>query len=275
MAGFTTILDEYVAGQTSAGDLSLPRIGYQNLFDEPDAVITASKESVLYPKENAYSGFLYDWWSTGDIGTDYLYLKLSSKKSANYFAVFGHNLGTVGSSVQLQYSDDEVIWVNATGAYSPAGTEGVFRAFDTIQAKYWRIKVNSPSQAPLIAVIMLGEALVFPWNPDVGFSPASLNFDDKYSNVQSQNGVFLGRSIYRSGTSGRISVDLLDPVWIRDVWMPFVQSTRTKPFVFAWDYLNHPTEVVYCWTAKNQKPPKYSQPNYMRIDLHFEALSET
>jgi len=70
-----------------------------------------------------------------------------------------------------------------------------------------------------------------------------------------------------------LSFDLLTPNYVRNSWDVFIQHAELKPFFFAWDYANHPTEVAFCWTDKKITPPVYSMPNFMKVSLRLKATT--
>lgn len=77
-------------------------IGYKNLFDSATTV-TASSSPAGFEKENAYDWKLFDFWKPG-AGTQTLSATFAAPVTANYFAFYGHNLGSERTALRLQYS---------------------------------------------------------------------------------------------------------------------------------------------------------------------------
>ena len=87
-------------------------------------------------------------------------------------------------------------------------------------------------------------------------------------------GAFLGRSLYRKGNQVNIVTDGLDPSWVRSSWEPFMEHAELKPFFFSWDDDNYPAEAAFCWARSGIEPVVYGTPDYMRIALTCDALTE-
>lgn len=249
------------------------KIGYKNLFTTSGATVTASTEESGFEKENAYDGFGYDWWKATVTGDSWIRASFAGAKTANYMAVWGHDLSDHGSSVKPQYSTDGgSTWNDAESAVMPADNSTIFITFDDISGADWRCLVNNPTTIASIAGIQIGEVLEFPYGMPVGFTPPSLVPVFELKTALSESGVFIGGSKKSEGIEGNFNLDNLDPAWVRSEWTPFIAHFQaSKPFVFAWDDVNHTSEVVLAWVTNKIAAPSYSTPLYMRISLNFEG----
>ena len=147
----------------------------------------------------------------------------------------------------------------------------IYYEFSTVSSRYWRFEVAKASAPSSLGIVALGEKLAVPESVQVGFSPANLARTNKYLNSTSDEGHFLGRRLIRNGSEMSLSFDLMTPAFVRNSWDVFIQHAEVKPFFFAWDYANYPTEVAFCWTSGNIPKPVYSQPNFMRVALNAKA----
>jgi hypothetical protein len=257
----------------STADVGPGKIGYKNLFTTSGVTVTASTEESGFEKENAYDWFGYDWWKPTATGDSWIRASFSGTKTANYMAIWGHDLSDHGSSVKPQYSTDSgASWNDADSAVMPSNNNTLFITWDDVGAADWRLLATNPSTIASIAGVQIGEALEFPRGMPEGFAPPSLAPMVKLKTARSESGVFLGGSKLSEGIEGRFNLDVLDPAWVRDTWQPFIDYAQTpKPFVFAWDDVTHSSEVVLAWITKKVPDPSYSSSLYMQISLEFEG----
>jgi hypothetical protein len=249
------------------------KIGYKNLFTELGATVTASTEETDYDKENAYDGFGYDWWKPTVAGDSWLRVSLVAAQTADYMAIWGHDLSLHGSSIKTQYSiDNGSTWVDATYVVTPTNDNTIFINFTTILAADWRVLVTNPTTIAAIAGVQIGEALTFPRAMENGFAPPSLAPMIKLKTSRTESGAFLGGSKLSEGIKGSFNLTNLNPAWVRSVWQPFINYAQTpKTFVFSWDSVNHSNEVILGWVTDKVPDPKYITPLLMSISLNFEG----
>ena len=64
--------------------------------------------------------------------------------------------------------------------------------------------------------------------------PPHLNEDVVVTNNKSESGVFLGRSLVRTGAKQQtINIDSLSHNWIYNTWLPFKKSAELNPFIYS------------------------------------------
>lgn len=256
----------------SASEVGNGQIGYHNLFNEAGATVTSSGDDADFPKENAYDYLGYDWWKP-NTNTAWLRASFTSGKQANYMAIWGHDLADHSGTVQPQYSTDGgSTWIDADTLHTPADNKTIFVSFDTVNADDWRVEITSVSTIPMFAGIQIGEALVFPHNMEIGFSPSALAPVISLKTVESEAGVFIGGSKKEEGIKGDFTFKNLDPSWVRSEWAVFLTHAQTpRPFVFSWDVNLHGDEAVLAWVTKDVAAPSYHDSLHMQIALSFEG----
>lgn len=249
------------------------KIGYHNLFEDSTVTVSASTEATGYLKENAYDGLAYDWWKPTATGDSYIRASFGAAKTANYMAIWGHDLSTNGSSAKPQYSTDGgSTWNDAASAKMPSDNNTLFWSWDDIDAADWQCLITNPSGLSVIAGVQIGQALTLPYNMSTGFAPPSLAPTVNLKTSQSESGAFIGGRVLNKGIMGKIDMSDIDPAWVRTYWSPFVTHAQTpKVFVLAWNNQDYPTEAVLCWAKKQIPPPSYSSPTLMKISLDFEG----
>lgn len=260
-----------VASEGVALDLKRPIIGYENLFSA--GVVSASTEAAANPPELATNTFTNDAWKASATGTNWLRVSLASADYCSYGALASHNLGTIGATVTFQYSTDGgTTWSNLADPFVPANDAPLMITFDQTLAAEFRVLLDSTS-IPYIGVVQMGALLRCPSGVNVGFAPMNMSRDNRVTNSTTEGGHFVGRSLIRRGASGNIDLSLLDPDWVRDYWDAFADHAELKPFFFAWSPVNHPAEVVYCWTDGRIRTPEYHKAKFMRVSVNLKGVA--
>jgi len=84
--------------------------------------------------------------------------------TADYDIFSGHNLGSVGATVVLQYSATGA-WageeVNAYTPFDPSDDKTKLKEFNSVTSPYWRRKLSGMSAAPIVAISKWGEKVIF------------------------------------------------------------------------------------------------------------------
>jgi len=244
-------------------------IGYKNLFTTSGVTVTASSEDAGGEKENAIDWKSYDWWTPSASGVGWVRASFASAKAANYMAISAHNLGAQGVTIKCQYSTDGgSVWTDIGGTIAPTTDNVIFVTFDSTMAADWRFYVSDIAS---IGVACIGETTELPVGMAAGFLIPTMALDDKFETSVSQSGVHLGNSLRRQNISFSISLNMLDPDWIRTTWSDFLEHARLYPFFFSWDSENHSDEAVYLWVNKKIPKPAYSSPVQGKVSLHVEG----
>lgn len=266
-----TIIVSSISGGVSVASSAI--IGYKNLLTTSGGTITSSSSETDYDAENIADWRPFTWWKPTTTGNSWVRVSFASSKVVNYFAVASHDLATSGSTIKLQYSTNGgSSWLDATSANPGTNDRAIVTTFDDITAADWRIYVSNPTTIAAIGVVSFGEKLELPYQQEVGFAPPTLSRDAEYRTNQSASGLFLGRSIERTGYPGMISISAIDQDWIRSDWEPFIDHAELKPFFFSWNESDFANEAVFAWTDGKISPSKYSSPLRMSISLKFNSI---
>lgn len=253
--------------------MTVSRIGYHNLYTATGVTVAASSEATGYDKENAYDGFMYDWWKPTATGDSWLKATFTTGKNANYFAVWGHDLADHGATVTPQYSTNGgSTWANHTTGITPTTNRVIFGEFTSRTELDHRILVHCSGTIPVIGGVQIGEKLDLPHDMKQGFAP-SIIAKVKTKTALSETGAFIGGRKVSEGIKGRISLTNVAPAWMRTYFVPLAEHIQTpKTFVFAWDKTNFSTEVVLAWVTEQIEDPVYSSPLYMDANINFEGV---
>jgi len=226
-------------------------ICYTNLAESPLlTVVTASSAATGYIAANAWDWLTTTYWSPTSNGVQFLLFAFSWPVGADYFAMYRHNLGTVGASVKLQHSVDAVTWIDAFPAVSPDDNEIVLRAFTGVHRTFWRILFDLGSSAAslFVGIVAFGPRLTTEYGMPAGFVVPRHSRSTQILNSKTEGGQFAGRSIIARGARSTITIRNATQAWARAYWEPFVRHAELKPFFFSRNHTDYPEDAVYCWT---------------------------
>lgn len=270
MAAVINFFNFVIHAQAGKGE---GKIAYKNIFKNYGAIVTASDAASGYPVENIHDWKQYDWWKQNAIGTSYINLELTSAVSADYFAIFGHNLHSAVANYKLQYSYNNSTWYDATNTEYPTSNKVILKIFDTQSAKYWRVAIVSMSAQVAIAGLMLGITMDFERDLTSGFAPPNLAPEVDSKVPMSEKGINLGASIIRTGIKGNIQISNLTEGFVRAEWVPLIEHLNLGlPAVFCWDTTNRIEDTVLIWRSGDIPAPSYISAKYMSVSLKFEGI---
>ena len=120
-------------------------LGYDNVFLRSGASVVASAEDAGYPASNATSWLITGGgWRVTNAGSGNITLTLTlpASESINSYAVFKHNLGTLGATIKLQHSTDGGTWSDFTGSEKVVADDKAIFFIGTPQsALFWRLHI--------------------------------------------------------------------------------------------------------------------------------------
>ncbi len=211
----------------------------------PVASSTASGSSVL----NITDLKMYTYWQATGTGMSTIQVDCGSAKGANAMAMAGHNLNSAGAQVSLRYSTDGVRWAPAAATFTPDSDKAFLVQFPAQTARFWQLIISNASDAPQIAVAMIGTLFSFPRYPESGFDP-----DNTYINADaasSESGALLGVEIAYQEREVDVQWKYLTPDWCKNSFRPLWDGwlSLLLPFFWGWDLTNHPDEVYFMWIS--------------------------
>lgn len=248
-----------------------PAICYENLLTT--GTTTASSEATDYDVENCYDGLTTpgDAWKPTGFSSEWVKVDMGSATSADYWAVFGHDLHTQGATIKLQHSPDNSVWTDVSSV-TPTTSAAIVRTFTSASKRYWRFLITGGSAAASIGVLAVGARLDMEKGMKAGFTPPTYARDPALMPNKTEGGHFAGRSLLRRGVKFRADFTNLTPAWVRSNVDTLLDEIETKPFFFSWDPSAYQGEAVYCWTTA---PPsiEYTSPTFMSLSLSLEGLT--
>jgi hypothetical protein len=228
---------------------------------------TVSDEVTGYEGVNVSNWLLYNSWKAGTTGTVTLTYDMTTTGTADCFAAYGHNLGTEGCTIKVEYSTDDITYADAFTAITPTSDEVLFIEFTTQTKRYWRVSIGTSTADSLVSVIAFGAATTLPKGQYDGYRPPLRGAVKSIVNVSS-SGNFLGKSVTPKPMASEITQKNVTQSFVRGDWATFRTHADTKPFFFSWDENNYSGETVYAW-ADPKKPDKVSYINDALLQVSY------
>jgi len=240
--------------------MSYPRILWKSALEISGATVTAGSTDAgsQYDVANVLDRRAYTLWKGADASDNYIQaLSLSPVQPANCVAIIGHNLGTVGASVDVDQWNGST-WIDLAGPWTPTDDKLIFKTWAVGPTRSgYRINFTSLSGAPIVGVAMVGYYLEFPRYLASGWDPTAETVVAE--GVESKAGNLLGATVRYHELNLNPNWSFLDPAWIdanfRDAWDQCL--SLLKPFVWSWDYSGHESETYFVRMVDN---PSLSMP---------------
>lgn len=262
-------------------------IGYHSVLT-PDGIIASDTVAGRSPS-NMWTPDTASVWQ-GENGTvsttQYVTLINQNNETINYIGVAKHNLGTVGFTYTIQHSTDGgSTWANVSSPKVMATNNAIIDYFDDKISGHFRIRLQKTAatiDAPIIAHVKMGEALVLQRRIHANYEPPLANYVKKIENV-SESGQYLGQIVVRTYKKpGSIEQQNNTPEFVRTYIVPFIrhcngeieaEDTAVSTFFWAWRPTSYPDEVVYCWASNIEMPKNQSGIALMSWSVDIEAVS--
>lgn len=242
-----------------------PRVCYNNL--SAAATITASSEATDFDKENVQDGLTSTFWKPTSQDS-YLEFDMGSATEIDYIGIAGHNCGTQGNTVLIDYWDG-ADWQNIDSV-SPSDDTVILFLFETANYTKFRVQFTGGS-VPSVACIFMGVQLVMQRQIYGGHTPIIFAKQNVIRPNISEKGHYLGRSVVRGGAFLSADFSNLTAAWVRNNILPFIEDAVDNPFFFAWRPTSYPDEVCYCWTDGDLSASNIGQRDLMQFSIRANA----
>lgn len=216
----------------------LPQILHDNRL--ADATPAASTTAAGYSVLNVRDWRPYTWWKPTALPAT-ITVDCGSAKAADYAAVYGHDLGTQGATLEIRGSTDNFATSNVlVASATPTDDDPIVLTWASASYRYWRARVTG-STMPSLAIVAIGAALPLPRRLLQGFDPVGRRVQGETN--RSERGHPLGRNVQFESWSQQIAVRVTWS-WLRSTWLPAWKAhLRDTPFLFAWDPTDHADET--------------------------------
>lgn len=227
-----------------------PFIGWDNRFN--DAVPVASS-TVLGAAINLADFRPYTSWNPAALPAT-VTVDCAAAKYADKLCVFNHNLFSNGCTIEVYGSTDNFGASNVLlHTYVPTTNKPFVRDFASASYRYWRIRITGAT-APTLTVVALGVGLELPVCLPWGFDPLARKVFGQ-TNI-SEQGLPLGTAVLFEQWVQSLNFQDVDNAWLRATFLPIWKAhLRGKPFLFAFDLTNNPTEIYLVEKDGDLKTP--------------------
>jgi hypothetical protein len=241
-----------------------PLVGYRQFITVTN--ITADEEAAGFPVTNLANPSTAERWKGTTTDEQSVTVFLSTPQDCDYIGIARHNLGTAGTTCQVQTSEDGIVWDDLGDDFLPGDDSPIMVRFPVTTAQYFRLLMTPGSAAPDIAVLYLGKLLVLQRNLYVGHTPMSYSYDNVATAGISESGQFLGAITRRANPSTNVKQSNLTAAWFRTYMAPFFKQCsglgtdgHRTPFFFAWRPTSYPVEVAFGWFPEGAAPTAGNQ----------------
>ncbi|MEW6314631.1 MAG: hypothetical protein AB1513_11430 [Pseudomonadota bacterium] len=243
--------------------IALPIIAWDNRLS--DATPAASSTATGYNVLNLRDFRPYTWWKPSAMPAT-VTVDCVSAKAADCCAVYGHDLGSKGATLEVRGSTDNFSASDVLVAtVTPANDKPLLLLFTSASYRYWRLKVTGAA-APSLAIAALGARFTLPVKLPYGFDPVARAVRGQSN--RSADGHPLGRVVTFEEWSATLTLQKVDMAWLRSDLLPLWKShLRGKPFIFSWDSGDHADEI-YLVQAGDKLSMPHSMPG--RADVSFD-----
>lgn len=236
--------------------------------------IAASSERLGFSAENSFDWYTTSYWSpTAASGYHHFVSVFSSSVTANYFAFYRHNIGTVGGTISLDYSSDSGVTWTTVALDSADDNELKILEFVAVSSTHWRVVVNASTATPFyLGVVMFGQKLPLYRGMIAGFTVPRHGRKNEIINQKTDGGQFVGRAKTSQGARSSINFKHITQAWVRLYWESFVEHAELLPFVFSWNHDTYPQDAVYCVTDGEIPHISINDNHHHDINLPVQCL---
>lgn len=252
-------------------------ICYDNVLTSPLlATIAATSQQAGYSVQNAFDWYTTSYWSpTPAAGYHFFTATFLSPVTADYLAIYRHNLGDVGGIFYLEYSlDGGTTWQLATTTITTASNNELkINLFNAVTATHWRVVFNLYTATPFyIGVVMFGRKLPLYRGMVGGFVVPRHGRKNTVLNQKTEGGQFVGRVKTSQGAATNITFKTVPQQWVRDYWEAFIKHAELRPFLFSWNHEFYPQDAAYCMTDGEIPALSINENRYHDISMPVQCL---
>jgi len=231
-----------------------------------------------FEPENAFdwrdfSSFLVAAASTTDLD-----LTFGTAQTIDTWSVFTQQYDAVGgAAIILKYESAPSVFTTIDTVSIPAGSAALtlrkVTPFTVAVGRKLRYEFMTNADSFYVRQLVTGERLEFPIGQHGGITPPNLQQGVVVSNTIAVNGSLIGRDKRRFERACKIDLDYLDPAWVRTYWEPFVTHAIRYPFMYAWNLVDYPAEVVLAASRDIPAPENMGKRGKMRVSMPLHAIT--
>lgn len=224
---------------------------YSNLLEETGN--TYSGHASGHSGENALTDTTYDYWQQDQFSnTSIVKDGAFASRKASALGVSGHTLGSTGSTLRLEVSEDLISWSGVIAAQSPITDDDLIILFPEVTATHWRVRFGGGYNT-IVSNIKLGIPLVFPCTPIDDYTPVHHSRRYKKEFNTSIKGHLLGNRVQSSGFETSCDFPLINRAFVDGPLLGFEDHyNRGRPFFYAGWPNGKPQDMGYAWASSDE-----------------------
>jgi len=232
-----------------------PRFFYDSRLAD-NTPIASSTAAGNFAAANVADWRAYTMWKASVLPAT-LTVDSGVSKAADYALIHGHDLKSVGASVEVRGSTDnfgasDVLVASGT----PATDDPYLLLFGSTSFRYWRLRFTGATP-PSIPIAAVGTMLTMPDGLSQGFDPLGRKVSGRANT--NENGHPLGRVVDFESWEAELLFQKIAWSFIRQTFVPAWRAhLRSTPFGFAWDTDQGATEIVVVNSGMDWDTPHYS-----------------
>lgn len=253
-----------------------PVILYDNRLEDGTATATATDPDSRYNVANLTDKRAFTAWLGVGTSTHYVTVDCGSAKSADALGILVHNFFTAGATISVECSSDNFAadTTVALAGFVPSSDKAIFKKFDSLSKRYWRLKMTGMSAAPIMAVLVIGVKMEFEKYLNKGLNPKPEKVDGNVS--VGGTGQYLGSAVEIIKYSFRPRFRRITDSWFNNTYTPAWDAhlSLLLPFFWVWDPGNHGDQVYYAWFGKGATLDASYDPVRLSLKLKFFGVKE-
>lgn len=248
--------------------LNHARILWDNLLFNYLSVVQDSGTNPSY----AIAPNTYQRWEFDAGGS--VIITLPANVDMDTVCVCAHNLSGSDYTVGIDYDTTDAGTFSSftTGQAPERDYAMMFHISSTVSVRRLKITCSGTGNGKYIGYISAGVALQMQRPFFGGYTPVNENVQHRYYDAWTESGQLVGRSGRSVMLEGEYSWENIDDSWYREYFEPFKLGGQARPFVAAWNLLEHPTDVEMVMANKIEASAYTGTLDYRSIKISVKGV---
>lgn len=252
---------------------NFPRIGWTNKVTL--ANVSADHELSAYPATNLANPNTSLRWESDSLAEQVVTVS-GLDGEVDYIGIARHNFGSGGMSISVEAitAESDPAFVEVLPVVLPADDGALLLQIEPGFYTSIKLRIVPDTVAPTMAVLYVGKLLSVMRGLQPDFTPLRDSGAIELVNGRSERGEHLGSIITGAELSTAAQISVLDPEWYYANMASFVRAAnRGLPFFFAWNPLEYPDDVSFCWFSANVRPVMAILTREINLSMPLKGLA--
>jgi len=245
-----------------------PRLGWKNYASSTTTTVTSESDS--NPFQNIFNPSTAYFWEAADTSEQVIELTLADNLPCDYIGIARHNFDQ-DTEIKIELAIGGAFFVFYDWS-SVSSSQAIMWLFNPETISGARISIRNNSNPVRIAVLNIGETLVFHQNLYVGHTPITMGIKTVTLGGRSESGQYLGEIVKSEAASTEVSLTNIPPDFYRETYGQILSERPRRPFFFAWRPETYRNEIGYCWITGSPRPENARANGMMSLSVSVEAI---